>query len=131
MVVIVDILGTFESPTINEKVKAYLKEASAFICFVSGVYNGGMHRDKVILYGLTKDFKKYIQTNKKRKNSHVVELSQKIQLYRKGGVIFFFFVNPFNRKISLVILLQVNVGHTILMMLYSSENLVLDQLIIP
>ena len=60
-----------------------------------------------------------------------MELSQKIQLYRKGGVIFAFFVNLFNRKISLVILLQVNVGHTILMMLYSSENLVLDQLIIP
>ena len=49
----------------------------------------------------------------------------------KEGVIFAFFVNLFNRKISLVILLQVNVGHTILMMLYSSENLVLDQLIIP
>ena len=90
-----------------------------------------MHRYKVILYGTTKDLKKYIQTNQKSKNSHVVELSLKVQLYRKGGVIFAFFVNPFNRKISLVILLQVNVGHTILMMLYSSENLILDQLIIP
>ena len=49
----------------------------------------------------------------------------------RGELFLVFFVNPFNRKISLVILLHVNVGHTILMMLYSSENLVLDQLIIP
>ena len=58
-------------------------------------------------------------------------LPKRFNFTGRGELFFDFFVNPFNRKISLVILLQVNVGHTILMMLYSSENLVLDQLIIP
>ena len=46
----------------------------------------------------------------------------KTSTLREGGSYFCFFVNPFAPKISLVILL--NVCHTILMMLYSSENLV-------
>ena len=47
----------------------------------------------------------------------------KTSTFQEGGSYFCFFVNPFAPKISLVILL--NVCHTILMMLYSSENLVL------
>ena len=46
----------------------------------------------------------------------------KTSTLQEGGSYFCFFVNPFAPKISLVILL--NVCHTILMMLYSSENLV-------
>ena len=44
----------------------------------------------------------------------------KTSTLQEGGSYFCFFVNPFALKISLVILL--NVCHTILMMLYSSEN---------
>ena len=46
----------------------------------------------------------------------------KTSTLQEGGSYFCFFVDPFAPKISLVILL--NVCHTILMMLYSSENLV-------
>ena len=46
----------------------------------------------------------------------------KTSTLQEGGSYFCFFVNPFALKISLVILL--NVCHTILMMLYSSENFV-------
>ena len=46
----------------------------------------------------------------------------KTSTLQEGGSYFCFFVNPFAPKTSLVILL--NVCHTILMMLYSSENLV-------
>ena len=46
----------------------------------------------------------------------------KTSTLQEGGSYFCFFFNPFAPKISLVILL--NVCHTILMMLYSSENLV-------
>ena len=47
----------------------------------------------------------------------------KTSTLQEGGSYFCFFVNTFAPKISLVILL--NVCHTILLMLYSSENLVL------
>ena len=48
-IVIVDIPGTYESPIINEKAKAYLLEASAFICSINGVDGEGIHRDEVIV----------------------------------------------------------------------------------
>ncbi|XP_022797186.1 uncharacterized protein LOC111335523 isoform X1 [Stylophora pistillata] len=49
-VVIVDIVGTYESPSINDKAKAYLLEASAFICIINGINGEGIHRDKVEKY---------------------------------------------------------------------------------
>ena len=72
------------------------KKPPPFISFISGIYDGGMHRDKVILYGTTKDFLKK-STNNKSKNSHVVELSQNVHLTGRGEL-FLFFCQPFRSQ---------------------------------
>lgn len=93
-IVIVDIPGTYESPIINEKAKAYLLEASAFICSINGVDGEGIHRDEVIVMNCqqlrplsSKRLKKH--TNTKKVKTHMLWDFPITSALREGGIIFF------------------------------------------
>lgn len=92
-IVIVDIPGTYESPIINEKAKAYLLEASAFICSINGVDGEGIHRDEVIVMNCQQlrplSSKRLKKHKHKKVKTHMLWDFPIMSALREGGIIFF------------------------------------------